>query len=124
MARSREGGMRKGRWRMARRISSPGAAHPQPDLLRAAEHRRGGNEPVDRAGVATGSGTTKRARVAEALDVAPGLRACRICGRATRGFYYTHLMRPDRYPTFAFCSRTCQLAGAAIAKRTNGMIDK
>jgi hypothetical protein len=37
---------------------------------------------------------------------------------------YTHLMRPDRYPTFAFCSRTCQLAGAAIAKRTNGMIDK
>jgi hypothetical protein len=30
-------------------------------------------------------------------------------------------MRPDRYPTFSFCSRTCQLAGAAIAKRTNGM---
>jgi hypothetical protein len=33
-------------------------------------------------------------------------------------------MRPDRHPTFTFCSRTCQLAGAAIAKRTNGMIDK
>jgi len=28
------------------------------------------------------------------------------------------------YPTFAFCSYRCQRAGAAIAKRKNGMIDK
>jgi hypothetical protein len=33
-------------------------------------------------------------------------------------------MRPDRYPTFAFCSHRCQRAGAVIAKRMKGMIDK
>ena len=52
------------------------------------------------------------------------MRVCAVCSRAARGFYYTHLLRPDRYPTFAFCSRRCQRAGAAIAKRKNGMIDK
>ena len=41
-----------------------------------------------------------------------------------RGFYYTHLLRPDRYPTYAFCSMRCLNAGAAIAKRNRGMIDK
>jgi Family of unknown function (DUF6511) len=52
------------------------------------------------------------------------VRVCALCGRAAKGFYYTHLLRPDRYPTFAFCSRRCLEAGAAIAKRTHGMIDK
>jgi hypothetical protein len=52
------------------------------------------------------------------------MRVCAVCGRSDRGFYYTHQLQPDRYPTFAFCSRRCQLAGAAIAKRKNGMIDK
>jgi hypothetical protein len=52
------------------------------------------------------------------------VRICAICSRTERGFYYTHLLRPDRYPTFAFCSHRCQRAGAAIAKRMNGMIDK
>jgi hypothetical protein len=52
------------------------------------------------------------------------VRICAVCSRADRGFYYTHQLRPDRYPTFAFCSYRCQRAGAAIAKRKNGMIDK
>lgn len=52
------------------------------------------------------------------------MRVCAICGRATRGFYYTHELRPDRYPTFGFCSLRCQSAGAAIAKGNKGMIDK
>jgi hypothetical protein len=38
--------------------------------------------------------------------------------------YYTHQLRADRYPTYAFCSMRCLDAGAAIAKRNRGMIDK
>ena len=49
---------------------------------------------------------------------------CAICRRETLGLYYTHLLSPDRYPTFAFCSVRCLKAGAAIAKRNHGMIDK
>lgn len=49
---------------------------------------------------------------------------CAICSRETCGLYYTHLLRPDRYPTFAFCSMACLETGAAIAKRNRGMIDK
>jgi hypothetical protein len=52
------------------------------------------------------------------------VRICALCSRAARGFYYTHLLRPDRYPTFAFCSLRCLNGGTAIAKRTRGMIDK
>ena len=52
------------------------------------------------------------------------MTVCAICRRETRGFYYTHLLCPDRYPTFAFCSMRCLKAGAAIAKRNRGMIDK
>jgi dihydrodipicolinate synthase/N-acetylneuraminate lyase len=33
-------------------------------------------------------------------------------------------LRPDRYPTAAFCSLRCLNAGAAITKRNHGMIDK
>lgn len=47
-----------------------------------------------------------------------------LCSREARGFYYTHLLLPARYPTFAFCSLRCAKAGAAIAKRMKGMIDK
>lgn len=49
---------------------------------------------------------------------------CAVCNREGRGFYYTHQLRPDRYPTFAFCSMRCLEGGAAIAKRNRGMIDK
>jgi Family of unknown function (DUF6511) len=67
---------------------------------------------------------SRRARVAEALDAAPGLKFCALCGRAARGLYYTHLLRPDWYPIFTFCSVRCLRAGAALAKRNKGMIDK
>jgi Family of unknown function (DUF6511) len=52
------------------------------------------------------------------------VRACAVCSREARGFYYTHQLRVDRYPTFAFCSTRCLDSGAAIAKRNRGMIDK
>lgn len=52
------------------------------------------------------------------------MRICAVCDRQARGFHYTHQLRPDRYPTFAFCSMRCLDAGAAIAKRNKGMIDK
>ncbi len=52
------------------------------------------------------------------------MRVCAVCSREARGFYYTHELRPNRYPTFALCSRLCQRAGAAIAKRNHGLIDK
>jgi len=49
---------------------------------------------------------------------------CAVCNREGRGFYYTHQLRPDRYPAFAFCSMRCLEGGAAIVKRNRGMIDK
>jgi hypothetical protein len=52
------------------------------------------------------------------------VRVCAVCSREARGFYYTHELRPNRHPTFALCSHRCQRAGAAIAKRNFGMIDK
>ena len=52
------------------------------------------------------------------------MRVCGICGRGSRGLFFTLHMRAERYPTYAFCSVRCQRAGAAIAKRLNGMIDK
>jgi hypothetical protein len=52
------------------------------------------------------------------------VRVCAVCNREARGFYYTHELRPTRYPTFALCSHLCQRAGAAAAKRNFGMIDK
>lgn len=52
------------------------------------------------------------------------MRICAVCGRGTRGFYYTHQCNPGRYPTFAFCSMRCLDAGSAIANRKSGMIDK
>ena len=52
------------------------------------------------------------------------MRACSLCGRESFGLYYTHQLRPDSYPTYAFCSARCMNAGTAIAKRNRGMIDK
>ena len=51
-------------------------------------------------------------------------RPCALCTRQDRGFGYTHELRSDRYPSYRFCSRRCQDAGAAIAARGRGMIDK
>ncbi len=47
-----------------------------------------------------------------------------MCGREGRGFGYAHRLRHDLYPYYRFCSMRCLEAGAEIAKRTNGMIDK
>jgi hypothetical protein len=52
------------------------------------------------------------------------VRPCAICARASRGFFYTHELKPDRFTTYAFCSKRCLGAGAAIAKRSHGVIDK
>jgi hypothetical protein len=52
------------------------------------------------------------------------VRPCAICGREARGFGYVHQLRPDLHPTFRFCSLRCLNAGAAIAGRHGGVIDK
>ena len=52
------------------------------------------------------------------------IRPCAICCRESRGFGYVHQLRHDLYPTYRFCSLRCQGAGAALAGRHNGMIDK
>lgn len=52
------------------------------------------------------------------------MRVCALCGRSSGGLYYTHQLRPDRYPTFAFCSMRCLNAGSAVAKRSRDLIDK
>src|SRR5665213_158060 len=109
---------------MARRKRKAPSAHPLLDHARARGHGPERHQPLHRAGVGADGAPPRRTRVAEALDTAPGVRVCAVCSRAARGFYYTHQLRPDRYPTFAFCSHRCQCAGAAIAKRKNGMIDK
>lgn len=49
---------------------------------------------------------------------------CAVCGREAKGFGYCHQLRDDLYPYYEFCSMRCLDAGAEIAKRTNGMIDK
>jgi hypothetical protein len=52
------------------------------------------------------------------------VRPCAICCRQAKSFGYVHQLRPDLYPTFQFCSLRCQGAGAALAGRQGGMIDK
>jgi len=49
---------------------------------------------------------------------------CAVCGREGRGFGYVHRLRHDLHPHYRFCSMRCLNAGAEIARRTNGMIDK
>jgi hypothetical protein len=52
------------------------------------------------------------------------LQSCAICCRQAKGFGYVHQLRRDRYPTYRFCSPRCLDAGAVIAGRRGGMIDK
>jgi hypothetical protein len=49
---------------------------------------------------------------------------CALCGREARGPGYTHELRFDRFPTYAFCSGRCLEAGSAMARRCSGVIDK
>ena len=51
-------------------------------------------------------------------------RPCAICRREARGFGYVHQLRADQYPTYQFCSLRCLDAGAALAGRHGGVIDK
>jgi Family of unknown function (DUF6511) len=52
------------------------------------------------------------------------VRPCAICCRQAKGFGYVHQLRHDLYATYRFCSLRCLNAGAAIAGRQNGVIDK
>ncbi len=49
---------------------------------------------------------------------------CAVCHREARGFGYVHQLRHDLYPLHRFCSMACLDAGAVLAGRTLGMIDK
>src|SRR5687767_14219251 len=52
------------------------------------------------------------------------VRPCAICCRQAKGFGYVHQLRADLYPTYRFCSLRCQGAGATLAGRHGGMIDR
>ena len=49
---------------------------------------------------------------------------CALCGRAAKGFGYTHQLRWGEVPSHRFCSMACCEAGGALAQRSGGMIDK
>ncbi|MCS6920402.1 MAG: DUF6511 domain-containing protein [Elioraea sp.] len=49
---------------------------------------------------------------------------CALCGRAAKGFGYTHQLRWGEFPSHRFCSMACCEAGGALAQRSAGMIDK
>src|SRR3954466_15545720 len=114
----------KGDWRMARGKRKASSADPLFDHARTRSTSTKRHQPIHRPDVATHCATPLRPRVAEALSASRSVRVCAVCSREARGFYYTHELRPNRYPTFALCSHRCQHAGVAIAKRNFGMIDK
>lgn len=49
---------------------------------------------------------------------------CAMCHREARGFGYVHQLCHDLYPLHRFCSMACLAAGAVLAGRNRGMIDK
>ncbi|GGG50537.1 hypothetical protein GCM10010964_42260 [Caldovatus sediminis] len=49
---------------------------------------------------------------------------CALCGREAKGFGYVHEMRLDEVPHHRFCSMACCDAGGALARRSNGVIDR
>src|SRR3954467_7554348 len=104
---------------MARRKRTASSANQLFDHARARSHGAERDQHLHRIGLTADGGKTRRAWVADALD-ASGMTVCAVCSRETRGFYYTHLLYPDRYPTFAFCSMRCLKAGTVIAKRNQG----
>jgi Family of unknown function (DUF6511) len=84
--------------------------------------------------VRNGSGETRAARPTSLQpEPPPGhrgpdpewayVRPCAICCREARGFGYVHQLRAE-YPIYQFCSLRCLEAGAAIAGRQGGVIDK
>lgn len=49
---------------------------------------------------------------------------CALCSREAKGFGYVHEMRLGEFPHHRFCSMGCCDAGGALARRSNGVIDK
>ncbi|MBB5690896.1 hypothetical protein FHS88_003036 [Roseomonas alkaliterrae] len=49
---------------------------------------------------------------------------CALCSREAKGFGYVHEMRLGEFPHHRFCSMACCDAGGALARRSNGVIDK
>lgn len=49
---------------------------------------------------------------------------CGLCGREAKGFGYVHGLRFGEFPHHRFCSMVCCEAGGALARRSNGVIDK
>jgi hypothetical protein len=49
---------------------------------------------------------------------------CALCGREAKGLGYLHHLHFGRYPHHRFCSVGCFVPGCALARKTNGMIDK
>lgn len=49
---------------------------------------------------------------------------CAICNREARGFGFCLSLRFDLHPHHHFCSMRCLDRGEAIARETNGTIDK
>jgi Family of unknown function (DUF6511) len=80
-----------------------------------------GDQPVRGAGDGTDPRTAGGQR---GLGRAPLPRLCALCGRQDRGFGYTRELRFEDYPSYRFCSMRCLDAGAALAGRNSGMIDK
>jgi Family of unknown function (DUF6511) len=85
-------------------------------------HGDRGGQPLRGAGIGTDPGTAAGQRGPDGAAAAP--RLCAVCGRQDRGFGYTHQLSFDRYPSYRFCSMRCLDAGAAMAGRNNGMIDR
>ncbi|MCO6415156.1 DUF6511 domain-containing protein [Siccirubricoccus sp. KC 17139] len=49
---------------------------------------------------------------------------CGLCGREAKGFGYVHGLRFGEFQHYRFCSMACCKAGSALARRSNGLIDK
>ena len=109
---------------MARGKAKAASPNPLFNHARAGSDCRERDQPLHRSDITAHCATPLRPRVAEALSATRSVRVCAVCDREAGGFYYTHQHRPDRFPTFALCSHRCQRAGAVIAKRNLGMIDK
>ena len=107
---------------MAGRKRKAAPAHSRPQPGRAGVHGGRGDQPVRGAG----DGTDARAAGGQLGSgcAAAAPRLCAICRREARGFGYTRELRFDRYPSYRFCSMRCLDAGAALAGRNDGMIDK
>ena len=94
----------------------------RPHTARSGGTRNHRRQPVPDPGIGEDPGTVERHR--EPARPAHAVRSCAVRGSQERGFGYVHQLWPDRFPSYRFCSMQCLDAGAALARRRNGMIDK